>query len=61
MPNFTISEYFATSEVASGKISPLAKSSTNFRKFKWIRNTWSNSIGAEAYFIHFANSEIFGY
>ena len=41
---------FAISEV-------LAK----FRKFKWIRDTWSKLIGAEAYFVHFANSEIFGY
>jgi len=32
-----------------------------FRKFKRIKDTWSNPIGAEADFVHFANSEIFGY
>ena len=39
------------------EISPSAK----FRNFKWIRATWSHLIGAEAYFQHFADSEIFGY
>ena len=52
---------FCHQRESSSEVSPSTKFPTNFRKVKWIRDTWSNSIGAEADFIHFANSEIFGY